>query len=153
MREDSKNVCFCKKCAVCGSVDPLCIFSKFYNCAIWAMTVGLLLGLWLWLAMRVNLGLIFYAAWLFLFVVFCLIRKLRFGWKFTAINVAVCAVFNLVVFGVNKLSSLPAVRIREGLGRKWHLGTVSAIWYGYLIAGLVLILVVGILRDKKKAKV
>lgn len=143
-----------KKCPVCGKIDPLCIFSKFYNCSIWAMTIGLLLGLWLWLGMRVNLGLIFYAAWIFLTVVFCLIRKLRFGWKFTSVNVAVCAVFNLLVFGVGKLSSLPAVRIREGLGQtRWHLGTVSLIWYGFLVLGLALILVVGIMRDKKKAKV
>lgn len=138
-----------KKACICKKIDPLCVFSKFYNSSVWAMTIGLLLGLWLWLGMRANLGLIYYAAWFVLFVGFCFIRKLRFGWKFTSINVAICAVFNLIVFGVDKLSALPAVRIREGLGQKWHLGTVSTIWYGYLIAGLVLILVVGILRDKK----
>ena len=142
-----------KKCPVFGKFDPLCLFSKFYNSSIWAMTIGLLLGMWLWLEMRVNVGWIFYGAWIFLTVLFCFIRRLRMGWKFTGVNVAVCAVLNLVLFGVGKLSTIPAVRIREGLGQKWHLGTVSAVWYGYLVAGLVLILVVGILRDKKKAKV
>lgn len=137
-----------KKCCNCGCC-PLNIFSKFYNSSIWAMTLGLFFGMWLWLEMRMNVGWIFYGSWILLTVVFCLIRKLRMGWKFTSINVAVCAVLNLVVFGVNKLSTTPAVRIREGLGQKWHLGTVSTIWYTYLAVGLVLILVVGIIKDKK----
>lgn len=145
----------CKnKCPVCGKIDPLCIFSKFYNCSVWAMTISMLLALWLWLGMRANMGLVFFALWLVLLVVFCFVRKLRFGWKFTAVNMAACTALNLAVFGTDKLSNLPAARIREGLGyTRWPLATVSAVWYGFLVIGLVLILVVGIMRDKKKAKV
>lgn len=138
------------KCNKRCNLDVINGFSKFYNSAIWAMTVSVFLGLWLWLGMRMNLGWVLYGGCAFLTLVLSLFRKLRFGWKFTSINVAVFAVLNLVVMGVDKLKALPAVRIREGLGQtRWHLGTVSAVWYSFVVIGLVVIVVCGILKDKK----
>ena len=128
------------------------VLNKVYNTALWAMTISMLLGMWAWLAMRINMGWIFYGLWLVLAIVFILIKKLACGWKFTCINVVVCAAINLVVFGVDKLKILPAARVREGIMMyTLNLGLVNTIIMAFLVVGLALILFFGLKDSKKKA--
>ena len=131
--------------------DLLCGFIKFYNSFLWAMTASMLMALWLWLGMRANMGLVFYGLWLGLTLLLCLAcRRWKPGWKFTAVNLALCAALNLLVFGADKLKSLPAARIREGIGQtQWPLGTVTALWLGFLALGLAGIVFLGIRQDRK----
>ena len=132
-------------------INPVHVLNKVYNTSLWAMTISMLLGMWAWLGMRMNLGWIFYGCWILFAVILVLIRKLSCGWKFTTINVAVCAAVNFLVFGFDKLKILPAVRIREGIMMPTlNLGAVNTVMMAFLIVGFALVLFFG-LKDKKKA--
>ena len=128
------------------------VVNKIYNTSLWAMTISMLLGMWAWLAMRMNLGWVFYGGWVVFAIVLILIRKLACGWKFTCINVAVCAVINFVVFGFDKLKILPAVRIREGIMMPTlKLSAVNTVMVAFLVIGFALVLFLNLRADKKKA--
>lgn len=132
-------------------IKPVHVLNKIYNTALWAMTVSMLLGMWAWLGMRVNMGWIFYGLWVILAIVFILIRKLSCGWKFTAVNLLVCGAIDVLVFGFDKLKILPAARIREGIGMyTLNLGVVNNVILGFLVVGFALILFFD-LKNKKKA--
>lgn len=133
-------------------IKPVHVLNKVYNTALWAMTISMLLGMWAWLGMRINMGWIFYGAWLVLAIVFILIKKLACGWKFTCINVVVCAVINFMVFGIDKLKILPAARVREGIMMyTLNLGLVNTFIMAFLVIGFALILLLGLKDSKKKA--
>ena len=128
------------------------ILNKIYNASLWAMTISMLLGMWAWLAMRMNLGWVFYGGWVVFAIVLILIRKLSCGWKFTCINVSVCAVINFVVFGFDKLKILPAARIREGIMMPTlKLSAVNTVMVAFLVIGFALVLFLNLRADKKKA--
>lgn len=128
------------------------VVNKIYNTSLWAMTISMLLGMWAWLAMRMNLGWVFYGGWVVFAIVLVLIRKLSCGWKFTCINVAVCAVINFVVFGFDKLKILPAARIREGIMMPTlKLSAVNTVMVAFLVVGFALVLFLNLRADKKKA--
>ena len=128
------------------------ILNKFYNASLWAMTISMLLGMWAWLGMRMNMGWIFYGLWLVLAIVLICIRKLHCGWLFTAINLVVCGAVNLMVFGVDKLKILPAARVREGIMMyTLNLGLVNTVIVAFLVVGFALILFFGLKGSKKKA--
>lgn len=128
------------------------ILNKIYNASLWAMTISMLLGMWAWLAMRMNLGWVFYGGWVVFAIVLILIRKLSCGWKFTCINAAVCAVINFVVFGFDKLKILPAARIREGIMMPTlKLSAVNTVMVAFLVIGFALVLFLNLRADKKKA--
>ena len=135
-----------------AKISGVHVFNKFYNTALWGMTISMLLGMWAWLGMRMNMGWIFYGSWLLLFVIFVFIRKLSCGWKFTTVNLVACAAINLVVFGADKLKILPAARIREGIMMyTLNLGLVNTIAVAFLAIGFALVLLLGLRADKKKA--
>ena len=127
------------------------VVNKIYNTSLWAMTISMLLGMWAWLAMRMNLGWVFYGGWVVFAIVLVLIRKLSCGWKFTCINVAVCAVINFVVFGFDKLKILPAARIREGIMMPTlKLSAVNTVMVAFLVVGFALVLFLNLRADKEK---
>ena len=133
-------------------IKGLHILNKIYNASLWAMTISMLLGMWAWLAMRMNLGWVFYGGWVVFAIVLILIRKLSCGWKFTCINAAVCAVINFVVFGFDKLKILPAARIREGIMMPTlKLSAVNTVMVAFLVIGFALVLFLNLRADKKKA--
>jgi hypothetical protein len=116
------------------------------------MTISMLLGMWAWLGMRINMGRIFYGLWLVLAIVFILIRKLSCGWKFTTVNLVVCGIVNFVVFGIDKLKILPAARVREGIMMyTLNLGLVNTVIMAFLVIGFALVLFLNLRADKKKA--
>ena len=96
-------------------IKPVHVLNKVYNTSLWAMTISMLLGMWAWLGMRINMGWIFYGLWLVLAIVFILIKKLPCGWKFTTVNLIVCGIVNFTVFGIDKLKILPAARDRKSV--------------------------------------
>ena len=135
-----------------AKINGVHVVNKIYNTSLWAMTISMLLGMWAWLAMRMNLGWIFYGGWIVFAIVLILIRKLACGWKFTCINVAVCAVINFVAFGFDKLKILPAARIREGIMMPTlKLSAVNAVMVAFLVIGFALVLFLNLRADKKKA--
>ena len=135
-----------------AKINGVHVVNKIYNTSLWAMTISMLLGMWAWLAMRMNLGWVFYGGWVVFAIVLILIRKLACGWKFTCINVAVCAVINFVVFGFDKLKILPAVRIREGIMMPTlKLSAVNTVMVAFLVIGFALVLFLNLRADKKQA--
>ena len=135
-----------------AKINGVHVVNKVYNTALWAMTISMLLGMWAWLAMRMNLGWVFYGGWVVFAIILILIRKLSCGWKFTCINVAVCAVINFVVFGFDKLKILPAARIREGIMMPTlKLSAVNTVMVAFLVVGFALVLFLNLRADKKKA--
>ena len=133
-------------------INGVHVFNKFYNTALWGMTISMLLGMWAWLGMRINMGWIFYGTWLVLFLVFIFIRKLACGWKFTCVNLAVCTAFDLVVFGMDKLMILPAARVREGIMMyTLNLDLVNIFIVAFLAIGFGLVLFLNLRADKKQA--
>ena len=135
-----------------AKINSVHVVNKVYNTALWAMTISMLLGMWAWLAMRMNLGWVFYGGWVVFAIILILIRKLSCGWKFTCINVAVCAVINFVVFGFDKLKILPAARIREGIMMPTlKLSAVNTVMVAFLVVGFALVLFLNLRADKKKA--
>ena len=128
------------------------VLNKIYNTSLWAMTISMLLGMWAWLGMRINMGWIFYGLWLVLAIVFILIKKLPCGWKFTTVNLVVCGIVNFVVFGIDKLKILPAARVREGIMMyTLNLGLVNTVIMAFLVIGFALVLFLNLRADKKKA--
>ena len=131
-------------------INGVHVLNKIYNTSLWAMTISMLLGMWAWLGMRINMGWIFYGTWLVLFLVFIFIRKLACGWKFTCVNLAVCTAFNLVVFGMDKLMILPAARVREGIMMyTLNLDLVNIFIVAFLAIGFGLVLFLNLRADKK----
>ena len=131
-------------------INGVHVVNKIYNTSLWGMTISMLLGMWAWLGMRINMGWIFYGTWLVLFLVFIFIRKLACGWKFTCVNLAVCTAFNLVVFGMDKLMILPAARVREGIMMyTLNLDLVNIFIVAFLAIGFGLVLFLNLRADKK----
>ncbi len=121
--------------------DKLKFASKIYNGAFIGMTLSLFAGTNAWLNMRMNMGWIFLAFWILATAVLCLIKKVQGGIKFTAANVAVNLVLQLVFFGFEKLTITPASRLREAfmLPSTVSFGTLNIIMIVLAVAGLVLI--------------
>ena len=135
-----------------AKINGVHVVNKIYNTSLWAMTISMLLGMWAWLAMRMNLGWVFYGGWVVFAIVLILIRKLACGWKFTCVNVAVCAIVNFVVFGFDKLKILPAARLREGIMMPTlKLSAVNTVMVAFLVIGFALVLFLNLRADKKKA--
>ena len=133
-------------------IKPVHVLNKVYNTSLWAMTISMLLGMWAWLGMLINMGWIFYGLWLVLAIVFILIKKLPCGWKFTTVNLIACGALNFAVFGMDKLKILPAARVREGIMMyTLNLGLVNTFIMAFLVIGFALILLLGLKDSKKKA--
>ena len=124
-------------------------FNKLYNCAFFGMTAALLASKWTWLEMRFNVGWVFYGVWILTLLVFGCLRKLRFGWKFTAVNVAVCSAVDLAFFGVKRLKVIPASLIREGAMQTWwKFGTINAVILTFVLVGFAAVLLLDLRRKK-----
>ena len=93
-------------------------FAALYNAFLWSMALCILLFQNLWLEMRVNLGVAFFALWALLFLLMAWTRPLRrvfgslAGATFSLIAVPVLC---WLLLGTERILSVPASIVREGL--------------------------------------
>lgn len=127
-------------------------FRIVYNSFFWALSLALTLFQNYWLQMRVNTGHIFLIAWPVLILLFIFIfrkNKQRFGLPFTIINVFVCCIYVLTLYGLQRIQIVPASILREGL----HLGripfgTINAAVGIFILVGLLVVIYSSIRRKK-----
>lgn len=95
-----------------------------------------------WLQMRVNTGYIFYAGWVVLTVLLGIIlRKREPGLRFSLINLVICTVYSIFLYGWKRLQIVPASIIREGI----HQGTIkfsviNTAVFVFIVLGMAIIL-------------
>lgn len=104
-------------------------FAALYNAFLWSMALSVLLFQNLWLEMRVNLGVVFFALWALLFLLIAGTRPLRrtcrsfAGATFSLITAPALCVFLL---GTERSLAVPASIIREGLMQhRLPIGTIN----------------------------
>ena len=93
-------------------------FAALYNAFLWSMALCVLLFQSLWLEMRVNLGVAFFALWALLFLLLAGIRPLR-----RSCRSLVGATFSLIaapalcwlLLGTERILSVPALRDRKSV--------------------------------------
>ena len=118
-------------------------FSILYNSFLWALAVSITSFKSEWLEMRVNIGLILFALWLLLFVVISLISRkktINMGFSFSAINLAICAIFGLILYGPRRLAVVPASIVREGLHMtSFSFSSINLVLFAFLAAGIIVL--------------
>lgn len=119
--------------------------SILYNSFLWALVVSMTSFKSEWLEMRVNIGFILWALWLVLFTVISLFSRkktIRIGFTFSALNLVVCSIFGLLLYGVQRLAVVPASIIREGLHiTKISFFSINMGLCGFLLAGIIMLFV------------
>ena len=105
-----------------------------------------------WLEMRVNIGYIFFGTLILLSVILSLISRrkgLKLGGIFTTVNLFICIIYSMILYGFQRLKVVPASIIREGIHQnKIPFSRINWILLIILILGLVII----IIFDKSKQK-
>lgn len=136
-----------------AKADKAQILSKIYNAAFIGMTLSIILGKWAWLNMRINMGWIFFGTWLIVAIVFCCIKKLNCGWKFTAICVVANLVLQVLLIGTKGMSITIASRIREGLMMSTFVpfGTINIAVTILAVLGFALVIYLTTSKAKKEA--
>jgi hypothetical protein len=94
-------------------------FKILYNSFLWSMALALTCFRNEWLEMRVNIGYLLFGIWLILFAAGCvLFRKqaaLRRGFRFSSVNLLICALYGFLLYGAGRMAVVPAAIVREGL--------------------------------------
>ena len=93
-------------------------FAALYNAFLWSMALCVLLFQSLWLEMRVNLGVAFFALWALLFLLMSGAHPLRRACgSFAGATFSLIAVPSLcwLLLGRERILSVPASIVREGL--------------------------------------
>lgn len=93
-------------------------FSILYNSFLWALVISITSFKSEWLEMRLNIGFVFFGLWLAMFAVISLFSRKKtiiMGFTFSIINLVVCSIYGLLLYGIHRLAVVPASIIREGL--------------------------------------
>ena len=135
---------------VSDGMSPAVVIGKLYNSAFWGMVIGVLCTRSTWLAMRVNVGWLFYAGWVLTFLLALMFTSFKCGPKFSIINVAVCIVIMLIASG-NALLVTPAAVARMGVGLlSVPFETVNIIMLVFTIVGFGLVFFLHFRKAKKQ---
>lgn len=134
-------------------VDKAQIASKIYNAAFVGMTLSIILGRWAWLNMRINMGWIFFGMWLIVAIVFCCVKKLNCGWRFTIVCVGANLILQVLMIGMKGMGRTIASRIREGLMMSSFVSfeTINIAVTILAVLGLVLVLYLTTNKAKKES--
>ncbi len=92
-----------------------------YNSFLLSLTIATLCFSNTWLQMRANTGYIFFALLIVLVGIFYWIDKKKScipNAKFTIINIIVCTIIGLVVYGWRRMQVVSASLIREGIHQR-----------------------------------
>ena len=123
-----------------------------YNSFLWSMVIAITSFKSEWLEMRVNIGYIFFGTLILLSVILSLISRrkgLKLGGIFTTVNLFICIIYSMILYGFQRLKVVPASIIREGIHQnKIPFSRINWILLIILILGLVII----IIFDKSKQK-
>ena len=119
--------------------NPARLFSKLYNSSFWGVIFGIVwAGIPTWGA-KVNAGWMLLGGWLAFFAVLLLIRKLKCGVVFTAVN-AVASLGVLYVLCGSAIARKPAGILRMGLGlRTVPFSTFNMIFIGFIVIGFIIV--------------
>ncbi|MCB2289930.1 hypothetical protein LGK97_09145 [Clostridium sp. CS001] len=93
-------------------------FNSIYNSFLWAMVVAITSFKSEWLEMRVNIGYIFFGTFIVLSVILSLISKrkpLNLRGMFTTVNLVLCVIYGTILYGLERLTVVPASILREGI--------------------------------------
>ncbi len=93
-------------------------FTLLYNSFLISLSLALICFKSEWLEMRIDIGLILFVSWIVLFLAFILFtrnKKFEKSFLYSIINLGICFVLSLVLYGVKRLAIVPASIIREGL--------------------------------------
>ena len=118
--------------------NPARLCSKLYNASLWGMIIALICARIPKLAAAINLGWIFFGAWLGVFAIVLIFRKLKCGVVFTAANVVISLGIIYFLCG-SAIVRKPAGIFRMGLGLRTPFPTLNIIFIAFLVVGFILI--------------
>lgn len=126
-----------------------------YNSFLLALTIATLCFKNDWLQMRVNTGYIFgglFFAFLLLFYVLIKKEKLSLGCKFTILNLSICTLIGMIIYGFSRMQIVPATIIREGLHlTRIPFSTINFIFLIIVLIGFASIIITGYyIQNSKK---
>jgi uncharacterized membrane protein YdjX (TVP38/TMEM64 family) len=133
---------------VSDGMSPAVVIGKLYTTAFWGMVAAVLCTRSVYLAMRVNVGWIFYGGWLLLFLLSLMFSNFKCGFKFTLINAAVCTL--IILFGSgNALLITPASVARMGIGMvSASLDLFNGILLAFAVIGILLVFILNYRKNK-----
>lgn len=112
-----------------------------YNAFLWALVVAITCFKSEWLEMRVNVGHILFITFAVLTIIFSIyLRKkdLKFNFKFTIINLVICFIYSVLMYGFKRLQVVPASIIREGID-------ITRVPFSKINMAILIILILGLL--------
>lgn len=112
-----------------------------YNAFLWALVVAITCFKSEWLEMRVNVGHILFVTFAVLTIILSVyLRKkdLKFNFKFTIINLVICSVYSILIYGFKRLQVVPASIIREGID-------ITRVPFSKINMAILIILILGLL--------
>ena len=123
------------------------MFARLYNAFTWSMLLSVLMFLNTWLEMRVNLGLVFFAMIVVLFILQSAISPLRkLCGTFTASLLSVIVSFIGIywVLGSKRIAIIPASIVREGIMQsRIPFATINAVIIAIAVIGLAIVFFTG----------
>ncbi|KMT22513.1 hypothetical protein [Clostridium cylindrosporum] len=129
-------------------------FNILYNSFLWSLVIALTSFKSEWLEMRMNIGLLLFGVWIALFIILSLIsikKTLNMSFIFSIINLIVCLGYLAVLYGIERLSIVPASIIREGLNMtSVSFNTINTVLIVFLLVGLVIIFFTSASNKKRR---
>lgn len=124
-----------------------------YNSFLWALVIAITSFKSEWLEMRVNIGYIFFVAFTLLSVILSCIprrKQLKLSGVFTTANLFLCTIYAMLLYGFQRLKSVPASIIREGIHiNKTPFSIINWVFLIIIILGFLLIIVFNKSKQKK----
>lgn len=124
-----------------------------YNSFLWSLVISVTAFTSEWLEMRVNIGTVLFGIWLLLFIILSFIsRKKTFknSFIFTLVNLVICFIYGVILYGIERIGIVPGSIIREGL----HMTSIkfSSINIALCILLLIGLVAIFITSNKKLIK-
>jgi len=124
-----------------------------YNSFLWALVIAITSFKSEWLEMRVNIGYIFFGTFILLSVILSTIprrKQLKLSSIFTTANLFLCTIYAMLLYGFQRLKSVPASIIREGIHiNKTPFSIINWVLLIIIILGLFLIIIFNKSKQKK----
>ncbi|MBE6041558.1 MAG: TVP38/TMEM64 family protein, partial [Clostridiales bacterium] len=119
--------------------NPARLVSKLYNGALWGMVIALVCANIPKLAATVNPGWIFLGAWLGVFAIALIFRKLKCGPVFTVVSIVASLGIMYFLCGP-AIVRKPAGILRMGIGmRTLSFTFINGVFIGFIVVGFIII--------------
>lgn len=127
--------------------------SSVYNSFIWSMIIAISSFKIEWLEMRVNIGYIFFISLIILSISTVIAvkkEKAKFNKIFTSLNLVICSIYGITLYGFNRIKIVPASIIREGIHEnKLSFSSINTILLLIIIIGFFMIVFLDKMNKKK----